>query len=225
MKRQILAQRVFYAGVILCLVLTIVNTVNIDWQKTSQVTTTLSIIVTALSVLAAVIAYRGQISEKHYFAIDDLYFRLLNLSMQHPHLRDPAFIEKWAHGEINDVEKVNQYETYAFMVWNFVETICDRGRSYQEVRDTWEPILIRESSLHWAWFERTENRQNFKEPFVKEIEKHLRPEMMGVSDYQDGNYKLLPAFMEQISASMFDWMQKQKGKDWQEAMTRRKISN
>src|SRR5690606_9360879 len=55
-----------------------------------------------------------------------------------------------------------QYATYAFMVYNFLETIRDRcnesagwltGRPDNSLRNTWEGIIGDEHRLHTKWFE------------------------------------------------------------------------
>lgn len=55
----------------------------------------------------------------HYAELDRLYFDLLKLALEHPHLRNPASIG-------NDALRQQQYDTYAYMVWNFIETVIDR---------------------------------------------------------------------------------------------------
>lgn len=54
----------------------------------------------------------------HYAELDRLYFDLLQLAVQHPHLRNPDGID--------DQAKRQQYDAYAYMVWNFIETVIDR---------------------------------------------------------------------------------------------------
>lgn len=55
----------------------------------------------------------------HYAELDRLYFDLLKVALEHPHLRNPASIG-------NDALRRQQYDTYAYMVWNFIETVIDR---------------------------------------------------------------------------------------------------
>ncbi len=54
----------------------------------------------------------------HYAELDRLYFDLLRLAVQHPHLRNPD--------SIDDPVQKRQYDAYAYMVWNFIETVIDR---------------------------------------------------------------------------------------------------
>ena len=78
-----------------------------------------------------------------------------------------------ASGQISIPAKASQYGAYAFMVWNFVETIFDRsqGWSNRRLRETWYPIIASENALHREWFDLPDNRRRFKQRFVRFIEK------------------------------------------------------
>ncbi len=46
-----------------------------------------------------------------------------------------------------------QYEAYAFIVWNFIETVHDRCQQYpDDLLDTWAQIVAAENALHRGWF-------------------------------------------------------------------------
>ena len=59
---------------------------------------------------------------------------------------------------------------YAFMVWNFLETVFDRCHRHKQLRDTWYPIISAENMLHRKWFDERANRTRFKQAFVAFIE-------------------------------------------------------
>ncbi len=53
----------------------------------------------------------------HYGELDRLYFDLTSMSVEHPHLRQPNL-----RNEGNSA----RYDAYAYMAWNFIETLADR---------------------------------------------------------------------------------------------------
>lgn len=59
-------------------------------------------------------------------------------------------------------EKI-KYEIYAFISWNFCETIFDKGDV--ELMKTWSVVIDTENSLHRKWFDNPENTNKFKESF------------------------------------------------------------
>jgi hypothetical protein len=73
-----------------------------------------------------------------------------------------------------DPLKAREYDAYAAMVWNFLETIVDRceGTADRHLRDTWYPIVATENAMHRTWFDMPENRRKFKERFRRYIEKN-----------------------------------------------------
>ena len=54
-------------------------------------------------------------------------------------------------------------ELYAFMSWNFYETVCDKQD--KELLRTWSIIIESESQLHAKWFENPSNTTKFKSSF------------------------------------------------------------
>lgn len=121
-----------------------------------------------------------------YSELDRLYFDLLSLAIEHPHLRTPERIGK--HDELAlqlDYEpyptghtdtaaeptdkaiKAAQYEAYALMVWNFLETLHDRCEEYPDLLDTWAPVVSAENRAHRGWFlkqMREEKRRELEDP-------------------------------------------------------------
>lgn len=53
----------------------------------------------------------------HYGELDRMYFDLLAMSVDRPYLRSPA---------LRTEENAGEYAAYAYMAWNFIETIADR---------------------------------------------------------------------------------------------------
>jgi len=74
--------------------------------------------------------------------LDRVYFDLLRIGLEHPELVD--------FPTTHDRSKARQYDAYAFMIWNFVETVFDRcqgwGWSKRRLRDTWYPVIAAENA-------------------------------------------------------------------------------
>jgi hypothetical protein len=126
-----------------------------------------------------------QMRSAHYSELDRTYMDVLRMAMDHPFLRDRALIpqyvqylrsqEEWlvARGLAGDppkweadiwerrTEEARRYDSYAFLVFNFLETIhdrCDENRDYlgrpeAKLRGTWEGIIGDEYNMHREWFE------------------------------------------------------------------------
>ena len=75
-------------------------------------------------------------------------FELLKIALDRPHLVDFA-------GRRPDPNKQREYDAYAFMIWNFAETVFDRcqGWGKKSLRTTWYPVVAAENALHRKWFD------------------------------------------------------------------------
>ena len=122
----------------------------------------------------------------HYAELDRLYFDLLKLAVEHPYLRNP--------GDIKGSEQRSRYEAYAYMAWNFIETVIDRldaqtawssadgpqGRNQANQDDlklesTWQAAIIQEVEIHAAWLRTAGNIDKFKRGFDQALLRHLPP--------------------------------------------------
>ena len=133
------------------------------WTKAGVIATALGSIGIVLTLLYSAYSFATTLREGYYAELDRLYFELLKIGLERPYLRTsvpPA-----------EPGKASEYEAYAFMVWNFLETVVDRseGRSNHGLRQTWYPIVASEGALHRAWFEIPENQRKFKESFCRFI--------------------------------------------------------
>lgn len=84
----------------------------------------------------------------HYSELDTMYLQILSMALDKPYLRCPNSLNPF------EPEQKEQYETYAFIVWNFLETIHDRCQKDKELSATWAPVVAAEHELHRQWFER-----------------------------------------------------------------------
>ena len=138
------------------------------WARAGVIATTLRSLTIVLTLFYSAWSFRTTLREGYYAELDRVYFELLKIALERPYLRatlPPA-----------DPARASEYEAYAFMVWNFLETVVDRcdGTSNPTLRETWYPIVATESALHRAWFDAPENRRKFKERFCRFIEERYR---------------------------------------------------
>ena len=101
--------------------------------------------------------------DSFYATLDDTYFEIQKLIIEHPHLAQPDPAHKTA-------EQIVQYDAFAFTVWNFMESIVDYCRKDEFLSETWNCILRHESCVHAAWILREENRRKFKPSFLKMVD-------------------------------------------------------
>ncbi len=137
-----------------------------------------------LQGVAAIIAYFAlryslttftkSLTESNYSELDRMYFDLLKTAVEKPHLIDP--------NGARSRDQRREYDTYAFMVWNFLETIYDRCQDATALCVTWYPVIDAENRRHRAWFDDPENRPKFKQPFRDFIERNYPTGLTAVAN-------------------------------------------
>jgi hypothetical protein len=117
-----------------------------------------------LTLIFAISSFRTTLRDSYYAELDRIYFDLLQIALEHPELLDYATSP--------DPGKTREYDAYAFMVWNFVETVYDRSRGWSKrrLRETWYPVIETEAERHRAWFDEPRNRRKFKTRFCDFID-------------------------------------------------------
>ena len=131
--------------------------VMMTWSKAGVIAEALGSIGIMFTLFYSVWSFTRTLRDAYYAELDRVYFELLKIGLERPELL--------AYPASPDPAKADQYGAYAFMVWNFLETIFDRcqGWSKRRLRETWFPIIAAENDLHRAWFELPENRRRFKQ--------------------------------------------------------------
>jgi hypothetical protein len=136
-------------------------------------TRALSIVFSAASLMVSLwvakktkLAFDQGFRSTHYVALDQAHADILKLAITHPHLRQPEGVKT--------AEQKQQYDSYALMVFNLLETIYDHCRDDPLLRETWKPIVTAESHLHRSWFEDPENRRYHKQTFRQEMLRHFQ---------------------------------------------------
>ena len=140
--------------------------VMMAWTKAGVIAQALGSIGIVLTLCYSAWTFATTLREGYYAELDRVYFDLLKIGLERPHLLGSL--------PPTDPAKRKEYDAYAFMVWNFIETVVDRceGASTKHLRETWYPIIAAENMLHRAWFDVPENRRKFKERFCRFIDAH-----------------------------------------------------
>jgi hypothetical protein len=122
--------------------------------------TSFTILTGALGAMFSLRRVRLTQQAVYYSELDHFYAEILKAAIDEPHLRTPAKISndddavKQDYLPYSDLDpaKREQYDTYAYIVWNFLETLHDRCVANKALRRTWEPVIRTENALHRGWF-------------------------------------------------------------------------
>jgi len=107
--------------------------------------------------------------DSSYTDVDHQYADLLKMALDNVDFRDCEKTAGYYRLPIDD-EFRRKYEIYAYMVWNFLETIYDREQEKKDeghISHTWFPVILEENRLHYTWFKH--NLRLFKEEFQRFI--------------------------------------------------------
>ena len=138
------------------------------WTKAQAIAEIAGGIGIVFTLFYSVWSFRTTLRDSYYAELDRVYFDLLQIGLEHPGLLDfPGSPTP---------SKAREYDAYAFMIWNFVETVFDRcqgwGWSKRRLRETWYPVIAAETDRHRAWFNLPHNRRKFKDRFCRFIDAH-----------------------------------------------------
>jgi hypothetical protein len=119
--------------------------------------------------------FLAQEQDRFYAQLDGIYLDIQKMIIEHPHLANPDRSR-------NPDEEI-QYEAFAFIVWNFLESICDYTGETEPseaqsgegalLRETWHCIVRHEGTLHAKWFLDPKNEHKFKPKFRKYIKREM----------------------------------------------------
>jgi hypothetical protein len=133
------------------------------WTRANVIATALGSIGIVLTLFYSAYSFTTTLRESYYAELDRVYFDLLKIALERPYLRAPT--------PPTEPAKASEYDAYAFMVWNFLETVVDRcERASPVLRETWYPVVATEGALHRAWFDAPANRAKFKDRFCRFID-------------------------------------------------------
>lgn len=126
-------------------------------------------ILAGIAILLYIIMWYKDKSNNSYDIFDATYLDILKTGMENPSFRNPILTNDYINS-FSENEKI-KYEIYAFISWNFCETIFDKGDV--ELMKTWSVVIDTENTLHRKWFNNPENKNKFKESFRLHIQNIL----------------------------------------------------
>lgn len=135
--------------------------------------------IAVLSIALSIITFMVSNKRDSYMTIDSIYSSLLEKGINNPSLRDPSKTvnyDKYDKNNPKEREYFLSYSTYAYMIWNFIETIYDlhqRSRKNSYMIETWMPVIIDENKLHFRWFKNNQRlfKKEFREFVLEEVNK------------------------------------------------------
>ena len=136
--------------------------------------TIITISISVVSLFISILSYIMNKKRTGYLEVDKQYYNLLNISINNPKLRNIKYTANYYEYKEKDEEFYHKYCTYAFMVWNFIETIYDVSKTkkaFSYIDNVWLPIILEENKLHYAWF--TRNKRLFRGEFVEFIKNKI----------------------------------------------------
>jgi hypothetical protein len=127
-----------------------------------------------LALIIAIYAFKKTLDFQAYRELDSNYMDILKEGLDNTYLRNPEITTNYLN--LKEEDKKLKYETYAYLVWNFCETIYDR----KKIDKTWLPVIEEEKRLHFKWLTDEKNRHRFKDEFIKFVEQNNIPIRKGI---------------------------------------------
>lgn len=142
-----------------------------DWARL------ITLFVSAGALVWGVWSYVEKLRLDHYTEIDRIYADIVKLRITYTHLANPP--DSLPRDVKSMDEKELRYDAYAFLIWNFIETIHDRCTKGGKLRkalklvrrpegkllETWKPIMREEGNRHAKWL--SSNKGKFKDCFLE----------------------------------------------------------
>ena len=133
-----------------------------DWNLIALI---LVVLVSGLAVFITYMTFRMSLDRNAYSDLDTMYEDILKLGFEHPEFRDVAKTSTYQKSFTKN--KLIQYDTYAYIVWNVCETAYDYTRKNKNNWNTWKPVILEEHRLHGSWLMDELNQKRFKSEFIK----------------------------------------------------------
>jgi len=83
----------------------------------------LSMIVSCLALFTSLVTWYKMYQKRKYDVADAILSELLKITLEYPELRDPHYCSAAIHN--SDTKIRYQYESYAILCWNYLETLYD----------------------------------------------------------------------------------------------------
>jgi hypothetical protein len=137
----------------------------VNYELVNLIVSSISTILAGIAILLYIIMWNKEKESSNYDIFDTTYLDILKTGMEYPKFRNPNYTKNYKNE--SDENEIIRYELYAFICWNFCETIIDKGD--KALFETWGVAIEVEKSLHETWFNAEENRNKFKDSFRDKI--------------------------------------------------------
>jgi hypothetical protein len=137
----------------------------INYELVNLIVSSVSTILAGIAILLYIILWKKEKESSNYEIFDTFYLDILKTGMEYPKFRNPNYTKNYKNNE--DEDEIIRYEMYAFICWNFCETIIDKDD--KALFETWGVAIQVEKSLHETWFNAEENKSKFKSSFREKI--------------------------------------------------------
>jgi hypothetical protein len=127
------------------------------WTAIGALSQGFASIMAIAALIYSMTTFRKSLETSHYTELDSMYFDLLKVALEKPHLNKPIVA-------LSDDQKI-EYNIYAFMVWNFLEAVYDRCERNKHLCKTWYLVIDTENQKHREWFDQPGNKHKFKDTF------------------------------------------------------------
>lgn len=138
---------------------------NLASPTTQNIILAISIIISTAAIIVTVYTYKKTVMAETYEDLDTRYKEILEMAMADQDLRDSKKTKNYRDA-FDKIGKLGKYNIYAYIVWNFCETISDRTKDDLDSKATWYPSIKAEKELHGDWFKEKENQSKFKDKFL-----------------------------------------------------------
>jgi hypothetical protein len=137
----------------------------VNYELVNLIVSSISTILAGIAILLYIIMWYKEKENSNYDIFDTTYLDILKTGMEYPKFRNPNYTKNYKNNE--DEDEIIRYEMYAFICWNFCETIIDKDD--KALFETWGVAIQVEKSLHETWFNAEENKSKFKSSFREKI--------------------------------------------------------
>jgi hypothetical protein len=142
------------------------NTYNPHIVSAANILIALGTVALAFGIPWSIVNSRREERDTFYATLDRTYFEIQKLQIDHPHLCRVS-----TDGKTED--QIAQYDAFAYLTWNFVESIFDYSGNDAVLRETWQCVMHYESRRHADWFAEERNLLKFKTRFREHMESNV----------------------------------------------------
>ncbi len=137
----------------------------ISLEDSNMMLVSIGLATMAITVTVTLLTYKKTASFQAYTNVDQLYNDALETGIDHPEFRNPEYTGNYL--QLTDKNERLKYESYAYLIWNLIETVYDDNQNI----DTWKPMIETEVKIHKKWYLQEENQKKFKQLFRDEFKR------------------------------------------------------